>query len=312
MNETAKRILSGITIGGLACGALYSDVFNWILLFALLFLFSQMGLYEFYHLTDRGIDGRPFRKLGAFFAGLIVVGYYAQFLAMKTAAGGGYEPDAFASGLMAWFYPNGNNLAPTFLFIFLIFASVLQILTRPLDGTIYNLAVSVGGVVYTTLGVCHGMLLMGLEHGLFYLVLFALLPISTDTGAYFAGRWFGRHNAGLKVSPKKTYEGYAGGIVMAVLVGIGFLYGWNAYAPGALAGVPMHPVEVGVLSFVIAFVSIFGDLAESALKRDAKIKDSASTIPGHGGMLDLADAIYFSLPIGYFYLTYKSMLGFGL
>jgi phosphatidate cytidylyltransferase len=310
MNETAKRILSGITIGALACGALYSDWFNWVLLFVLLFLFSQMGLYEFYHLTDRGIDGRPFRKLGAFFAGLIVIGYYAQFLAMKSAQGHGL--DEFASWLVAWFYPNGDNLAPTLLFLFLICASVLQILSRPLDGTIYSLAVSVGGIVYTTLGVCHGMLLMGFDHGLFYLVLFAVLPISTDTGAYFAGRWFGRHNAGLKVSPKKTYEGYAGGIVTAVLVGVGFLYGWNAYAPTSLAGVPMHPLEAAILSLVIAFVSIFGDLAESALKRDAKIKDSASTIPGHGGMLDLADAIYFSLPIGYFYLTYKAMLGFGV
>jgi phosphatidate cytidylyltransferase len=310
MNETAKRIISGLILGALACGALYTDFFNWILLFALLFLFSQMGLYEFYHLTDRGIDGRPFRKLGAFFGGLIVVGYYAQFLAMKSAQG--YAPDGFAAWLIAWFYPNANNLAPTLLFLFLIFASVLQILTRPLDGTIYNLAVSVGGIVYTTLGVCHGMLLMGLDHGVFYLVLFAVLPISTDTGAYFAGRWFGRHNAGLKVSPKKTYEGYAGGIVTAVLIGVGFLYGWNAYAPGAVAGVPMHPVEIAIVAFVIAFVSIFGDLAESAFKRDAKIKDSASTIPGHGGMLDLADAIYFSLPVGYFYLTYKAMLGFGL
>lgn len=310
MNETAKRILSGVTMAVLACGAFYSDFFNWILLFALLFLFSQMGLYEFYHLTDRGIDGRPFRKLGAFFAGLIVLGYYAQFLAMKGAQG--HEIDGFAQTFVTWFYPNGNNLAPTLLFVFLIFASVLQILTRPLDGTIYNLAVSVGGIVYTTLGVAHGMLLMGLPHGLFYLVLFALLPISTDTGAYFAGRWFGRHNAGLKVSPKKTYEGYAGGIVTAVIIGVAYLWGWNQWAPAAMAGIPMHPVEMGVLAFVIAFVSIFGDLAESAFKRDAKIKDSASTIPGHGGMLDLADAIYFSLPVGYFYLTYKSMLGFGL
>ena len=310
MNETTKRILSGVTIGGLACGALYAEAFDWILLFVLLFLFSQMGLYEFYHLTDRGLDGRPFRKLGAFFAGLIVLGYYAQFLAMKSAQG--YELDGFVATFVAWFYPNGNNLAPTLLFIFLICASILQILTRPLDGTIYNLSVSVGGIIYTTQGVCHGMLLMGMPHGIFYLVLFAVLPVSTDTGAYFAGRWFGRHNAGLKVSPKKTYEGYAGGIVTAVVVGIGLLLGWQKWAPAALADIPMHPVEMSVLAFFIAFVSIFGDLAESALKRDAKIKDSASTIPGHGGMLDLADAIYFSLPIGYFYLTYKSMLGFGL
>lgn len=310
MNETAKRILSAVVIASLACGALYSDFFNWILLFVLLALFSQMGLYEFYHLTDRGHDGRPFRKLGALFAMLIVVGYYAQFLAMK--ADQGYTLTPFADHLVFWFYPGSQNLAPTLLFGFIIAAGVLQIITRPLDGSIYSLSVSVAGIVYTTIGVCHGMLLMALPHGLFYLVLFAVLPISSDTGAYFAGRWFGRHNAGLKVSPKKTYEGYAGGIILAVAVAVGLLYGWQRLAPGELAAVPMHPVEIGVLAFFIAFIAIFGDLVESAFKRDAKIKDSASTIPGHGGMLDLADAIYFSLPIGYFYLMYKANLGFAL
>jgi phosphatidate cytidylyltransferase len=310
MSETIKRLFSGLAIGAFACGALYFDTFNWILLFCLLLLFSQMGLYEFYHLTDRGIEGRPFRRLGALFATLIVLAYYAQYLSMKATQG--YEPDAFFQGFIDWFHPNGTNITPTLLFGFFVFACIVQILTRPLDGTIYNLAVSVAGIVYTTVGVCHGMLLMGMPHGAFYLVLFAVLPVATDTGAYFAGRWFGRHNAGLKVSPKKTYEGYVGGIFFAMAVSCAFLWGWQQWAAPHLRAIPMGYVEMAIVAFGTALLAIFGDLAESALKRDAKIKDSASTIPGHGGMLDLADAIYFCLPAGYFYLNIKSMLGFGL
>lgn len=149
-----------------------------------------------------------------------------------------------------------------------------------------------------------------LEDGLFWLVLFLVLPIASDSGAYFAGKWFGRHNAGLKVSPHKTYEGYVGGIVLTVLVGIGLLLGWQEWGPAGQRDVSIPLLEMGFLSLIIAFISIAGDLIESAIKRDARIKDSASTIPGHGGILDLADAMYFSLPIGFYYLLIRSQLGF--
>ncbi len=310
MNETAKRILSGLTLAAFASFALYTEAFHWILLFVLLLVFSWMGLYEFFHLTDRGIEGGGFRRLGYLFCGLIVLAYYAQFLSMKQSLG--YEPGPTVSTFIKWFYPNENNLAPTLLFFYVIAASISQIVTRPLDGTIYNLSVSIFGLVYSTLGLVHGMLLMALPHGVFYLVLFILLPVATDTGAYFAGRWFGRHNAGLKVSPKKTYEGYAGGLIFAVLAANGFLWGWREYAFEGFREIPLHYLELSCVALGVALLSIFGDLAESALKRDAKIKDSASTIPGHGGMLDLADAIFFSLPVGYFYLSLRLMLGYAL
>jgi phosphatidate cytidylyltransferase len=147
------------------------------------------------------------------------------------------------------------------------------------------------------------------DRGVFYLLFVVLGTTMTDIGAYFVGKFFGRHNAGLKVSPKKTYEGYAGGLVAAAvslvlyiqivpgLMGLGY--------PESFPGI----LETVVISLLLSFASIAGDLSESALKRDAKIKDSASLIPGHGGFLDLADALFFTVPLFYYYLTIRQSLG---
>jgi len=308
MSETTKRILSGLTLGAIALAALLVPAFNWIAFVLFVLLFSYLGLVEFYRLTDRGLDGRPFRRIGFFFALWIILTYYARFLDSKQSQGYELSAPEFFNGFIAWLYP-GVDPVPTILMLFLIAVAAAQLFTRPLDGAVYSMVVTVGGVLYTVVTLCHGVLLYGMPKGLFWLVLFLVLPIASDSGAYFAGKWFGRHNAGLKVSPHKTYEGYAGGIVFTVLVGVGFLWGANRWGRGELTGVNMSLIEMGFLSLLIAFLSIAGDLIESAIKRDAKTKDSASTIPGHGGVMDLADAMYFSLPAGFSYLLIRSMLG---
>ena len=308
MSETAKRILAGLALGAFAVGALYFEVFNWVLPLVLILVFSLMGLYEFFHLTDRGLDGAPFRKLGFLFAILIILGFYAHFLTIKARFG--FEPDAGYAAFMHWFYP-GESLAILLLVFCFIACSAAQLMTRPLDGAIYSILVTIGGIVYTTLTLGHGLLILAFPRGIFYLIFFVLLPILMDSGAYFAGRWFGRHNAGLKVSPRKTYEGYVGGIIFTIVVANAVVWGWKEWANPGVREITFGHLEVSLVAFGMAILSIFGDLAESAFKRDANIKDSASTIPGHGGMLDLADAIYFCLPVAFYYMLVREMLGFG-
>ncbi|MCB1173385.1 MAG: phosphatidate cytidylyltransferase [Leptospiraceae bacterium] len=311
MNETAKRIVSGVGIGAVVIFALSYDVYGWIFPFCLVAVFALLGLYEFQVLTDRGLDGSAFRKTAFVFSVLILLAFYARFLTIK-------DPEALHQSelhvlLRTWFYPAATNLVPLLMIALLVASSALQILSRPLDGAIYSISVTVSGVFYTTIGVGYALLLYALPAGLFYLILFALIPISSDTGAYFAGRWFGRHNAGLKVSPRKTWEGYIGGVVLSVLVVNGFLYGWTEYARSQDWPLPnIAMLEISLLGVIMSFVSVIGDLAESAFKRDAKIKDSAQTIPGHGGILDLADALFFAFPVGYFYLVLRQVAGFTL
>lgn len=122
-------------------------------------------------------------------------------------------------------------------------------------------------------------------------LLFALAAIwLMDTGAYFAGRAFGKHKLANYVSPGKTWEGVAGGVV-AVLIGAGLV----AYFAGLPTQAPL-PIQLAALG-LIALLSVFGDLFESLLKRQVGVKDSGTIFPGHGGMLDRIDSLLIAVPL---------------
>lgn len=113
---------------------------------------------------------------------------------------------------------------------------------------------------------------------------------SNDTFAYFAGRAFGKHKLYEKVSPKKTWEGFFGGLLGTV----GMLFAFRYAFPNAFA----HFTSLDVLFIGVPAAALgpVGDLAESLLKRNFGVKDSGHTIPGHGGMLDRVDALFFVGP----------------
>ena len=106
-----------------------------------------------------------------------------------------------------------------------------------------------------------------------------------DTGAYFAGRAWGRHKLAPSISPGKTWEGWAGGLVASLLGSMGLAWGLPVEEPW------------WVLALVVAVFGPAGDLAESALKRRAGIKDSGRVLPGHGGVLDRFDSHIFAAPL---------------
>ncbi|WP_227935840.1 phosphatidate cytidylyltransferase [Alkalihalobacillus deserti] len=126
------------------------------------------------------------------------------------------------------------------------------------------------------------------EHGL-YLVFFVLLLIwTTDSGAYFVGRKWGKNKLWPDISPKKTIEGSIGGIIAAIVIGTIFY--------------SFFPIFSNYLTalLVIIVASIFGqlgDLVESALKRHYAVKDSGNVLPGHGGILDRFDSLIYVMPI---------------
>jgi len=124
------------------------------------------------------------------------------------------------------------------------------------------------------------------------LLLLATVVVS-DTAQYYTGRAFGRRPLAPIVSPKKTIEGAAGGLVAAAL--------FMALA-GSFVLVGEPPVPLAVLGLAMAAVGICGDLFESSLKRHAGMKDSSTLIPGHGGVLDRIDALLFATPLFYLYL----------
>lgn len=122
---------------------------------------------------------------------------------------------------------------------------------------------------------------------------------AADTGAYFSGRAFGRRKLAPRISPNKTLEGLAGGMLAAVVV---------ALAGAALlgTGASMLPF-VALVAFVTVLFSVVGDLFESLLKRHVGAKDSGDLIPGHGGLLDRLDSVLAALPV---FALGKIWLGF--
>ncbi len=132
-------------------------------------------------------------------------------------------------------------------------------------------------------------------------ILFVFLVVTIwvfDSASYFAGLTFGKHRFFPRVSPKKTIEGFVGGITGAVISGAIF---------GYFAGLSLLPHFVA-MAVLIALAGQAGDLSESVIKRAMKIKDSSHIIPGHGGLLDRFDSLIFAAPVVYTYLYIQSWL----
>ena len=115
-----------------------------------------------------------------------------------------------------------------------------------------------------------------------------------DTGALLTGMAIGRHKMSPRLSPKKTWEGFAGGTLAAVGAGVGIV---------ALLGLPVSAWVGVALGLIGAVGGTLGDLAESLLKRQAGVKDSGNLIPGHGGLLDRVDSLLWTAPLAYYLLA---------
>jgi phosphatidate cytidylyltransferase len=127
------------------------------------------------------------------------------------------------------------------------------------------------------------------------LVFFFLVTFGADAGAYYIGKNFGKHKLIPKVSPNKTWEGAIGGLVLSL-----------AFATISSATFfPELPYKFSIpLAVVMMVIGIFGDLAESAMKRGADVKDAANILPGHGGLLDRLDSLLFNAPILYYFARF--------
>lgn len=127
--------------------------------------------------------------------------------------------------------------------------------------------------------------------GLEYVVFVLLVVWTTDSGAYFVGRKLGKNKLWPEISPKKTVEGFVGGIVIAVL----FAIAMQLVYPFAQSW-----LQLIVVTIIASIVGQMGDLVESAIKRHYGVKDSGNILPGHGGILDRFDSLLFVVPLLHF------------
>ena len=202
--------------------------------------------------------------------------------------------------LLAWFIQIFYLLAPqteysmliiSFLFLFIYFLyTAKKYEERLLLKHITELAFSIFGLVYLVFVPQYLRKIYELPQGLKWTILFLVIVWSCDSGAYFAGMKYGKRKLYPEISPKKTVEGFAGGIGAALVAAV--IFRFSALQNVSIIGMILLTVCVGV-------VAQLGDLCESFLKRAFQVKDSGSLLPGHGGVLDRFDAIIFSVPVMY-------------
>lgn len=164
---------------------------------------------------------------------------------------------------------------------------------------------AVGGalIAYVYLGVMSGFLLeLRREHSAWMLLYLLLVIKACDTGAYFTGKAIGRHKLIPWLSPGKTWEGLAGGMVWSGVIGaVGIVLMQRA----GVAPLP-SPLAGATAGIAFAVLGQAGDLMASALKRDAGIKDSGSILPGFGGVLDVIDSPLLVLPVAFWWLRWTA------
>lgn len=197
------------------------------------------------------------------------------------------RPSVFGAlaGLLFLFAP---GYVPLGLSLLVIPALIFGLRQNNLRSLLPNVAAEFLGAIYAFLPWRFAELLRAKSvHWLFFAV---ALNWAGDSAAYYTGRAFGRHHMAPVVSPKKSWEGAAGSVLGSVVFGL----------------IYMGYFQPDVAWWKIAFIAVvanvagqFGDLAESALKRGAGMKDSGTLLPGHGGMLDRVDSSLFALPVVY-------------
>lgn len=232
-------------------------------LFVFVMLVSLIALHELYGMT------RSLRPL-------VLAGYVGTFCALLGAQLGG----------LGWML--GGFMST------LVLAFVLKGLAETRQPTTVSVATTVLGAAWIGLGLGHLILLRDIpDHARLAALTVVLAVFASDTAAYFTGRLFGRHKLAPLTSPAKTWEGFIGGTIVAVLVPFFAFYRQDFLSiPRSL-----------LLGVVIAAAAPLGDLFESALKRDMDVKDTGTLLAGHGGMLDRIDSHLFAVVASFYLLA---------
>lgn len=169
---------------------------------------------------------------------------------------------------------------------FMIMSSIL--VTKSLDCLIHLKNMDDHGMLYVVLGLCGGWI--------------------ADSGAYFAGVALGKHKLCPNISPKKTIEGFVGGLLSNAVVFVLICFVYSLIMQKYGTPIEVRYIEIAVLGLVCAAISVLGDLCASVVKRQKRIKDYGNIMPGHGGLMDRFDSVLFVVPSLYVFLSVFSII----
>lgn len=278
------RTLSGAVLLAVVFAAAWYGMMSYR---ALLLVIGIVGLGEFYVLAKRR-GAEPQYGMGLIAAVALMNGGYYLFEYIFDACG--------CSNVLVML------LAMLIIFIFFLFAIFVREVFRNRPTPIFNIATTVMGVVYVALPMTIMIFIPALLKGgavwsPWYFLWYLFLVWGNDVFAYLTGVCFGKHKMCPRLSPKKSWEGFAGGVAGSLVMGTLAAY----FLDGN------YTMWVG-LALVVSLSSVVGDLAESMFKREADVKDSGNIMPGHGGMLDRFDALLISAPFALIYILIYRMM----
>lgn len=258
----------------------------------LLLAFGVFGLVEFYALLSSG--GMPcYDRVGTFCGGTLLLGTCLAYHFKTQLKFSPAEIELFiilftaAIFLVRTFSQKENK-------------QQLQTISGSLLGFVY-IAVFLNYFIKILMEWGPGPLMLG-EHteseGRLLILLMLVTTKFADSGAYFVGSTLGRHKLCPTLSPKKTWEGFFGGLVVGCIAAVLFVYGCQS----CFVKVPMTIPHAIALALVLGCAGTLGDLAESLCKRAAEVKDSGKIMHGLGGVLDAIDSLLFAAPATYLYV----------
>jgi phosphatidate cytidylyltransferase len=271
VNNLAKRTLVGVPGAALMVLLIFYNEYSFAFLF---FLITVLSLFEFYKRSSSE-EIKPQKWMG------MISGIITFFIIISIR----YEMSSLF------------NTSALTLFLVPVLFSIFGIeLYRNAKQPFTNIAFTFLGIIYIPVTMAMAALIgWSSTDGLFHpsnMFGYFFILWAHDIGAYFAGRWWGKHKLFERISPKKTWEGTAGGVVFALIIA----YIISEMCPG------FDKWEWFVVTLIILVTSTLGDLVESMFKRSISIKDSGTMLPGHGGMLDRFDGLFLSVPFVFAFL----------
>src|SRR2546426_654516 len=282
----ARRLITSLVLWTVVLAALFSGnkfVSDYVFLLIMIFL-ATTGLTEFYGLVDKR-DSVCFKGWGILGGVLLMAGTFFNL----TGQLGTYGTPSRV-----------NDFETSFLILFVLGLCLRQFFSRSSTAGLLAISTTLFGLMYVPwlLNFIQKINFFPGVQGHYYLLYFVLITKFSDTGAYSVGSLFGRHKMIPRISPGKTWEGFAGAILVSTLASLIFVHFLGRH----LAGMNwQHAIALGV---ILGTAAVVGDLIESLFKREAGVKDSGSLFPGIGGILDLLDSLLFNAPIMYLYLRH--------
>src|SRR5437764_4559928 len=276
------RFISTVVLWSIALAIAFSgyEIFFWLLISA----FGLIALLEFYRMLDhRGLPN--FKVTGLICGAILLAGSFHYFSTIGPASSYDFELSIMLFFLLTVF---GRQM-----FARLRHDEPLQTMAYTLFGLLYVLWLFNFNtkVLYLTPRSSAGQLT-----GQFYVLFLIAVTKFADMGAYLTGSVIGRHLMVPHISGKKTWEGFFGAIVFALLCSLGLF----KLMPGHLSA--LNWTHTTILGVLLGLGAVLGDLAESIIKRSTDVKDSGNLLPGIGGALDLLDSLLFTAPLLFFYL----------